>query len=375
MYKHLLVPVDDSALSIANVGEAVRLARSFAAPAKVTFFHATADYAASGEGSRAKAHMQDKLHRPPLFSEGSGLTVPEMNPDEYRERVLGQSRALLAKACAAAAAAQVAYDTHSMVSDQPAEAIVKAAKDCGCDLVVMASHGRSGLRALLSPSVSTKVIRQAGVPVLVTRAESTDAHVEASRATALIQDEHRSLAAVLYGMKRRVAEARSGAAGLDHEGFGRLLHYILDFPEKRHHPKEEQSLHRLLREHGDGGRELMHTLEAQHLKEYELATALQQAWAACGAGASGVDPHLATLEQAVESLAGHVWEHMRLEEESLLPLALQVLTPDDWKEVAETFEGNKDPGFGEWSEEDFRRHFTSVANAATLPQAVAGKAG
>ena len=375
MYKHLLVPVDESELSVANVGEAVKLARSFSAPAKVTFFHATADYAASSEGSRAKARMQDKLHRAPLFSEGSGLTVREMNPDEYRERVLGQSRALLAKACAAAAAVQVAYDTHTTISDQPAEAIVKAAKDCGCDLIVMASHGHSGLRALLSPSVSTKVIRQAGVPVLVTRTESTDAHVEGSRAIALIQDEHRSLAAVIYGMKRRVAEARSGACGLDHEGFGRLSQYIREFPEQRHHPKEEQSLHRLLRDHGGRGRELMHTLEAQHLKEYELGAALQQAWTACGAGASGVDPQLAALERAVESLADHVWEHMRLEEESLLPLALEVLTPDDWKEVAETFEGNRDPGFGEWSEEDFRHHFTSVANMARLPQAAVGKGG
>ena len=82
---------------------------------------------------------------------------------------------------------------------------------------------------------------------------------------------------------------------------------------------------------------------------------------------------MAALELAVESLADHVWEHMRLEEESLLPLALQVLTSDDWKEVAETFEGNKDPGFGEWSEEDFRHHFTSMANTARLPQALAGK--
>ena len=115
MYKHLLVPVDESELSIANVGEAVKLARGFSAPAKLTFFHATADYAASSEGSRAKTRMQDKLHRVPLFSEGSSLTVREMNPDQFRDRVLGQSRALLAKACAAATAAQVACDTHTTI--------------------------------------------------------------------------------------------------------------------------------------------------------------------------------------------------------------------------------------------------------------------
>jgi hemerythrin-like domain-containing protein len=211
------------------------------------------------------------------------------------------------------------------------------------------------------------------VPVLVTRTQGTDAHVEASRAIALIQDEHRSLAAVIYGMKRRVAEAKAGAAGLDHDFFGRLVGYIHDYPEKRHHPKEEESLHRLLRERGDAGRELMHQVEAQHLQEYRLASALHEAWTASGAGASGVDPKLAALDAAVEAFAAHVWEHMRLEEETLLPLAMQVLKPDDWKEIAETFEGNRDPGFGEWTEADFRHHFTSVANEAKLPQAALGK--
>lgn len=373
MYQHLLVPVDDSELSVANVGEAVRLARSFAVPARVTFFHATADYGASGEGSRAKSRMQDRLKRAPLFSEGTAVRVPVLSPEEYRERVLGSSRALLAKASAAAAAAQVKFDTHSVISDDPAEAIVKAVKDTGCDAIVMASHGHSGLRALLSPSVATKVMRSAGVSVIITRTQSTDAQVEASRAIALIRDEHRSLAAVIYAMKRRVGEARDGSAGLDHDFFGRLVDYVHDYPEKRHHPKEEQSLHRLMRERGNQGRDLMHQLEEQHLQEYRLATTLQEAWAACAQGASGADPKLVALEQALEALAAHIWSHLTLEEESLLPLAQQVLQPDDWKEIAETFEGNRDPGFGAWSEEEFRQHFTRVANAARLPQAELGK--
>lgn len=370
MFTHLLVPVDDSDLSVINVGEAVRFARSFDPPLKLTFFHATADYAASGEGSRAKAHMRDPLHRAPVLSEGSGLTVPELSAEAYRERVVGQSRALLAKACAAAAGAQVPYDTHSTISDRPAEAIVQAAKDCGCDGIVMASHGRSGLGALLTPSLTVKVMRLSHMPLLVTRSQSADPQPEASHATALIQDEHRSLAAVLHGMKRRVDEARNGAVALDRAAFGRLLHYLHEYPETRHHPKEEQSLHRLLRQHGSDGRDLLHQIEAQHLKEYELAGALQTACDACPDGARGDDAGLLRLEQALTALSEHVWEHMRLEEEQLLPLALDVLTPTDWKEVADVFEGNQDPGFGEWSEEDFRRHFTSVANDARLPQAV-----
>ena len=97
MYQHLLVPIDDSELSVANVGEAVRLAGSFTTPAKITFFHATPDYGASVEGSRAKASMQDRLHRVPLFSEGTAIRVPELTPEEFRERVIGSSRALLAR--------------------------------------------------------------------------------------------------------------------------------------------------------------------------------------------------------------------------------------------------------------------------------------
>jgi len=369
MFKHLLVPVDGSDLSIINVGEAVKLARSFEPPLKLTFFHSLADYAASDEGSRARELRQDRLHRAPVFAEGMSVSVAVLNDEEFHRRELGESRALLAKACAAAAAAQVPHDTHSAVSDRAAEAIVKAAADCGCDGIVMASHGRSGLGALLTPSVATRVMRLSKLPLLITRSMATDTQLQASRATALIMDEHRSLAAVLQGLRRRVDDARQGVERLDREVVGALLRYIHDYPEQRHHPKEESSLHRLLRQRGERGRDLLHRLEAQHLQEYQLAAELQAAYDACPDRASGEEPALLRFDAAVAALASHVWEHMRIEEHELLPLALEVLTPADWHEIAEVFAGNQDPGFGEWSEADFKRHFTQAANNAQLPQA------
>jgi|GEM_PF-20116 len=369
MFKHLLVPVDGSDLSVINVGEAVKLARSFEPPLKLTFFHALADYAASDEGSRARELQQDRLHRAPVFAEGLSVSVTVLNDEEFHQRELGQSRALLAKACAAAAAAQVPHDTHSAVSDRPAEAIVKAATDCGCDGIVMASHGRSGLGALLTPSVATKVMRLSRLPLLITRSMATDTQVEASRATALIMDEHRSLAVVLHELRRRIDDARQGVERLDRDVVGALLRYIHDYPEQRHHPKEETSLHRLLRQRGDRGRDLLHRLETQHLQQYQLAAELQAAYAACPDRASGDDPALLRLDATAATLAADAWQHMRLEEHELLPLALEVLTPADWYEVADVFAGNQDPGFGEWSEADFKRHFTQAANSAQLPQA------
>ncbi|NWG73089.1 MAG: universal stress protein [Rubrivivax sp.] len=365
MFQHLLVPVDDSDLSIVNVGEAIRLARSFAPPLKLTFFHAATDDGGTGDGSTP----YDELRRHQVLADGAMVAVPPPAAPLTGARVAADGRALLAKAAAAAQAADVPCATHETQGDKPAEAIAKAARDCGCDGIVMSSHRRSGIGALLTPSVATKVMRLSKLPLLITRAEAADRHRDASRATALIQDEHRSLAAVLYALRHRVDDARRGTEPLDRALVADLLLYLHEYPERRHHPKEEASLHRLLRHHGDRGRDLLHRLEAQHLREYELAAALQAACDACPDRAAGDDPALVRVDEALAALAAHVWEHMRLEEHELLPLALEVLTPKEWREVADVFAGNQDPGFGEWSEQDFRAHFARAAVAAPLPQA------
>lgn len=54
----------------------------------------------------------------------------------------------------------------------PAEVIVKYAADVSADLVVMATHGRTGIRALVLGSCAEKVVRAAGCPVLVVRAKA-----------------------------------------------------------------------------------------------------------------------------------------------------------------------------------------------------------
>lgn len=346
MYQHLLVPVDGTALSMANVEAAVVLASALGA--RVTFFHATPDYSAVAGGS---------LRR-------------RMHPDAFVELAQGQGPAFLAKACAAAAAVGVAHDTCSVVSDRAAEAIVEATRRIGCDLIVMASQGLSGLRTVLSPSRTSQVLRQAHVPLLVTSVQANDPLAQANRACALIQDEHRSLAAVIRGILRLVERAREpGGKGLDRAAFGRMLRYVHDFSEALHHPKEEQSLHRLLRARGEHGRSVIDALEAQHRREYELAAALQAAWDACPPDAPGPDPALARLADALDALATHVWEHMTTEERTLLPLALETLNEADWAAVAKAFEGHRDPGYAELGDDEFEQAFLVIARGLDLPRA------
>jgi len=63
----------------------------------------------------------------------------------------------------------VACATVHVKEQYPAEGIIAAAKEKGCDLIVMASHGRRGLAKLLLGSEATKVLALSSVPVLICR--------------------------------------------------------------------------------------------------------------------------------------------------------------------------------------------------------------
>ena len=89
--------------------------------------------------------------------------------EDYEE----QSRILSEKAMEqvkmAAHAAGVPCETIREVHDQPYRAIIDAAQALGCDLIVMASHGRRGISALLLGSETAKVLTHSTIPVLVYR--------------------------------------------------------------------------------------------------------------------------------------------------------------------------------------------------------------
>jgi len=67
----------------------------------------------------------------------------------------------------AAKAAGVACEMVQLEHEHPYEAIISTAKDKGCDIIVMASHGRGGLSAVLLGSVTNKVLAHTNIPVLV----------------------------------------------------------------------------------------------------------------------------------------------------------------------------------------------------------------
>lgn len=145
MFKHILFPTDGSATSESAGLACLRFAQEI--------------------GARVSAvHVMPEFH---LLNYEPGLMAD--NRQQLEAHNLQQARIYLAEVEALAQQYTVKCDAHSVTSDHPHEAIIKLAHDLGCDLIVMASHGRKGIKGLLLGSETQKVLTHSTIPVLVYR--------------------------------------------------------------------------------------------------------------------------------------------------------------------------------------------------------------
>ncbi len=144
MFKRILVPTDGSDITGKAVDTALALAKSVGAQVFAISVKEPFPYSA----------------------------ISEMQPTPPQEFFDAQERIAtkrLAQVGEAAKAAGVVCQAHSVEALHPWEAIIDHAKRNECDLVVMASHGRRGVSALLLGSETQKVLTHSTVPVLVVR--------------------------------------------------------------------------------------------------------------------------------------------------------------------------------------------------------------
>jgi nucleotide-binding universal stress UspA family protein len=90
-------------------------------------------------------------------------------PAQYKTRIAADAATTLRAAIDAAGAAGVVFDTAHRKDEHPYHAIIGTAWSKGCDLIVMASHGRHGISALVLGSETVKVLTHHKIPVLVHR--------------------------------------------------------------------------------------------------------------------------------------------------------------------------------------------------------------
>ncbi len=190
-----------------------------------------------------------------------------------------------------------------------------------------------------------------------------DAKSEAKR---IIQDEHRSISAVLSGLKdlARLAQDPKLKPGFD--ALRAMIYYIDAFPERMHHPKEDRHLFAKLLERDPSSRALVESLQSEHVQGASLVRDLEQSllqfeelWPK-GAAAFSAE---------VERYSRFHWDHMRREEHQVLPQCEAVLTGEDWEEIHAAFAGNEDP-IADLRESDFSRLFQRIVSLAPEPVGV-----
>jgi len=143
MYKHILISTDGSELSRKAIQEGVDFAKQVGAD--VTGFIATPEFHALAVDPMMVTDTDEQFKK---------------DSDEQAARALDVIEST-------SQAAGVRCSTDSVVSDDPSQAIVEAARRNHCDLIVMATHGRSGVSAMLLGSETAKVLSHSSVPVLV----------------------------------------------------------------------------------------------------------------------------------------------------------------------------------------------------------------
>lgn len=147
MHQHILIATDGSELAEQAVGHGVDLAKQLGS--RVTVLTVTESWSVIEMTRRAEAGK---------------------NPiKEYEDMANAHAQKVLSAASAIAQKAGVEIEAIHVLDRKPAEAIVEAADKHGCDLIVMASHGRSGLNRLLIGSVTARVLALTAIPVLVYR--------------------------------------------------------------------------------------------------------------------------------------------------------------------------------------------------------------
>jgi hemerythrin-like domain-containing protein len=186
------------------------------------------------------------------------------------------------------------------------------------------------------------------------------------KAIAIIQHEHRAITAVIEGLRHVLGEVRAGRAAADHNLIGAMFHYIEAFPEKLHHPKEDDFLFERLRARRPEVKLLLDGLEAEHAVGRERFAELKATWERYRADPSAFD----AFADGVERYAHFHWKHMRKEEDEVLPLAAKALTPEDWTAIDAAFASNDDPIVGVPASQAFRELFRKIVAIAPPPWGV-----
>jgi branched-chain amino acid transport system ATP-binding protein len=152
--------------------------------------------------------------------------------------------------------------------------------------------------------------------------------------------EHRTITAVLDTMAALLRGTTGDRQPLPTAPLHAILHYLDVFPERHHHPKEEEYLFPAIRSRTREADAVLDRLQRQHVKGDEALRALQQKLTRAEMGGAA---ELPVFLQAASEFIVRYREHLRIEEVELMPIARRVLPRSEWALIEQQFRERPDP--------------------------------
>ena len=180
----------------------------------------------------------------------------------------------------------------------------------------------------------------------------------------IIQREHRALAAVLHCFDQVLNEVVAQRLEPDFALFEAIIEYVQNFPDRFHHPKEDELLFPAVRRRAPEASAALDTLAHQHEEGVRHTNELKWRLAAWKNGEAGA---IAAFDTAAKAFIDFQRRHMGLEEREIIPAARRALTDADWAAIDAAFGANDDPMFGGRPKAAFDALFSQIARLAPEP--------
>ncbi|TXI66452.1 MAG: hemerythrin domain-containing protein [Limnohabitans sp.] len=185
------------------------------------------------------------------------------------------------------------------------------------------------------------------------------------RSLQIIRDEHASLAAMLQSMRMLVERGPDESRKNFFDVVRAMLFYIDEYPERLHHPKESNLLFPKVVKASPKVLGAIDRLERDHMYSEKAARELQHllmAWELLGPTRRGA------FQEAFTKYIDFYLDHMKLEEEVILPEAEKTLSAADWAEIDAAFEKNADPLTGKYPPTtEYENLFSLIVQRAPAP--------
>jgi len=181
-------------------------------------------------------------------------------------------------------------------------------------------------------------------------------------------NEHRSIAGVLHAMEYLVREHRTRGTKINPAVFRAILYYLDVFPERMHHPKEEQYLFAAIRRRTSEADTILDDLRAEHDSGGHSIRDLEQDLLRYEEGG---EKEFAGFADAVDRFVEGYRQHIRKEEQEVMPIARRVLNAQDWADINRAWAENSDPLTGVSVEKEYEQVLDRIIKLAPPPIGVA----